>query len=97
MNVIGKKGEVAFAFNDLEVRRQCFWNFFIPRLLGEAAGLLEVIQNGLFAEAAERRDANITRGITTWDEVADGADKRQQCNGTKPNSSIGSVNRDHSN
>ena len=39
--------------------------------MSEAAALLEDIQNGLFNEAAERRDANITRGISEWDAVAD--------------------------
>ncbi|MGB3469451.1 MAG: proline--tRNA ligase [Erythrobacter sp.] len=39
--------------------------------LGEACGLLEAIQSALFTEAAERRDANITRGLTEWDAVVD--------------------------
>jgi len=61
------------------LRRDALWNAETGKLatafpekdafLGEVAGLLEAIQNGLFTEAAERRDVNITRGITTWDEV----------------------------
>lgn len=34
-----------------------------------AANMLEDIQGALFTQAAERRDANITRGVTQWGEV----------------------------
>jgi len=63
------------------LRRDALWNAETGKLattfpekdafLGEAAALLETIQNDLFNEAAERRDANITRGLTTWEAVAD--------------------------
>ncbi|MEO0690412.1 MAG: proline--tRNA ligase [Pseudomonadota bacterium] len=63
------------------LRRDALWNLETGKLatsfperdafLGEAAALLEDMQNGLFNEAAERRDANITRGISEWDAVAD--------------------------
>jgi len=45
---------------------------FTPRADAVAglSALLEDIQNALFNEAAERRDANITRGVTSLDEVA---------------------------
>lgn len=62
------------------LRRDQLWNTQTGKLatsfperdafLGEASGLLEAIQNALFTEAAERRDANITRGLTDWDAVA---------------------------
>jgi prolyl-tRNA synthetase len=38
--------------------------------IAQAGALLEDIQQGLFDEARERRDANITRGVTSFDEVA---------------------------
>ena len=63
------------------LRRDQLWNAdngkpamqFIARddFSSQAASLLEEIQHALFTEAAERRDANITRGITEWDAVAD--------------------------
>ncbi|MEM6584649.1 MAG: proline--tRNA ligase [Pseudomonadota bacterium] len=63
------------------LRRDQLWNAdngkpamqFIARddFASQASALLEEIQNALFSEAAERRDANITRGITEWDAVAD--------------------------
>ena len=37
--------------------------------LGKASAMLEEIQTKLFAQAAERRDANITRGISSLDEL----------------------------
>jgi prolyl-tRNA synthetase len=40
------------------------------QFLAEAGAMLEDIQRSLFTEAAERRDASITRGITGWDAVA---------------------------
>ncbi len=62
------------------LRRDALWNAekgkpafqFVERdaFTGSAATMLEEIQDGMFAEARERRDANITRGITTMDEVA---------------------------
>ncbi len=63
------------------LRRDALWDVDTGKLatsfpereafLGEAAKLLENIQNGLFTEAAERRDANITRGVADWDAVVD--------------------------
>ena len=63
------------------LRRDALWNLETGKLatsfperdafMGEAAALLEEIQNGLFAEAAARRDANITRGLTEWDAVTE--------------------------
>ena len=63
------------------LRRDALWNLETGKLatsfperdafVGEAAALLEEIQNGLFAEAAARRDANITRGLTEWDAVTE--------------------------
>ena len=38
--------------------------------VARAGALLEEIQQGLFDEARERRDANITRGVTSLDDVA---------------------------
>ena len=62
------------------LRRDALWNAdngkpafaFTPRedIIVRAAMLLEEIQQGLFDEAAARRDANITRGVTDWAEVA---------------------------
>ncbi len=37
----------------------------------QAPSLLEAIQDALFVQAAQRRDANITRGLTEWDAVVD--------------------------
>ncbi|KWV92979.1 proline--tRNA ligase [Erythrobacter sp. YT30] len=61
------------------LRRDALWNAdsgkpnmqFIARekFASQAASLLEDIQASLFAEAASRRDANITRGIKEWGEV----------------------------
>jgi len=62
------------------LRRDAIWNMengksnfaFTPRdeFTAQAPALLEEIQHNLFREAAERRDANITRGVTSTDEVA---------------------------
>ncbi len=62
------------------LRRDALWNLdngksnfaFTPRdeFTANAAALLEEIQQNLFNEARERRDANITRGVTSMDEVA---------------------------
>lgn len=62
------------------LRRDALWNVengkpafqFVERdaFKASAASLLEEIQDGLFAEARERRDANITRGVRSMDEVA---------------------------
>ena len=62
------------------LRRDAIWNMengksnfaFTPRdeFTAQAPALLEEIQHNLFREAAERRDANITRGVTSMDEVA---------------------------
>ncbi|MBO9604025.1 MAG: proline--tRNA ligase [Novosphingobium sp.] len=38
--------------------------------VGDACATLEAIQSGLLEQARERRDANITRGVTSVDEVA---------------------------
>ena len=62
------------------LRRDQLWNAengkpnfdFTERegFVANAASMLEEIQQSMFDEAAERRDANITRGITSMDEVA---------------------------
>ena len=62
------------------IRRDNLWNMengkanfaFTPRdeAVAGLATLLENIQQSLFDEAAARRDANITRGVTSLDEVA---------------------------
>ncbi|WP_137679243.1 aminoacyl--tRNA ligase-related protein [Aurantiacibacter suaedae] len=62
------------------LRRDAIWNmetgksaFTYPQredFVAGAAGLLAEIQSALYAEAAARRDANITRGVTSMDEVA---------------------------
>ncbi len=62
------------------LRRDDLWkaengkpNFaFTPReeFAAAASGILEDIQQSLFTQARDRRDANITRGVTTMDEVA---------------------------
>ncbi|MEM6856234.1 MAG: proline--tRNA ligase [Pseudomonadota bacterium] len=62
------------------MRRDALWNLdngkpamdfvALADFVAAAPATLEAIQSGLFAEAAERRDANITRGITEWDAVA---------------------------
>ncbi|MEP3051751.1 MAG: proline--tRNA ligase [Erythrobacter sp.] len=62
------------------LRRDQLWNqetgkvaFASPAhgdVAGEIGSMLEDIQNNLFEEARERRDANITRGITEWPQVA---------------------------
>ena len=61
------------------LRRDALWNLETGKLAtsfpereafrGEATSILEAIQENLFNEAAERRDANITRGVTDWDQV----------------------------
>jgi len=61
------------------LRRDAVWNMetgkpamhFVARgeFTASAAALLEEIQQGLFEEARTRRDANITRGLASWDEV----------------------------
>ena len=38
--------------------------------IARASTVLEEIQTNLFTEARDRRDANITRGVTSMDEVA---------------------------
>ncbi|MEM7688137.1 MAG: proline--tRNA ligase [Pseudomonadota bacterium] len=63
------------------LRRDALWNTETGKLatnfpereafVSEAAALLETFQNELFTAAAERRDANITRGVTEWDQVVD--------------------------
>ena len=63
------------------LRRDALWNHengktamaFTPRaeFLGEAPRLLEDIQASLFTEARDRRDANITRGVTEWSQVTE--------------------------
>jgi len=63
------------------LRRDAVWNLengkpamhFVPRgeFVAGAAALLGEIQQGLFDEARKRRDANITRGLSDWDEVCD--------------------------
>jgi prolyl-tRNA synthetase len=62
------------------LRRDRLWNAengkpdfdFTERegFVARAGALLEEIQQGMFDEARERRDANITRGVTTLDQVA---------------------------
>ena len=61
------------------LRRDALWNMdngkpamaFTPRdeFVGDAAALLEDIQNGMFEEARTRRDANITRDVGHWHDV----------------------------
>ena len=61
------------------LRRDALWNAETGKLatefpekeafIAKAAALLEEIQERLFSEAAERRDANITRDVTEWDAV----------------------------
>jgi prolyl-tRNA synthetase len=63
------------------LRRDALWNTesgkpamqFVPRdeFISGTAALLEEIQHVLFENARERRDANITRGLTRWDDVRD--------------------------
>ena len=63
------------------LRRDALWDLQTGKLASDfpersafleaAPALLEAIQNGLFTQAAERRDANITRGVTQWDAVVD--------------------------
>ena len=63
------------------MRRDALWNLengktamsFTPRdeFVSGASKLLEDIQDSLYAEARDRRDANITRGLTEWSEVAE--------------------------
>ncbi|MEM1051892.1 MAG: proline--tRNA ligase [Pseudomonadota bacterium] len=61
------------------MRRDALWNMetgkaamaFTARgdFVKDAAWLLQDIQESLFKEAKERRDANITRGLTKWHDV----------------------------
>ncbi len=63
------------------LRRDRLWNAdngkpdmqFVPvdEFTRNAPALIEEIQSSLFEEARERRDANITRGLTQWSEVTD--------------------------
>ena len=63
------------------IRRDRLWNLDNGKLATDfpekdafVAGidqLLVDIQDSLFAEARERRDANITRGFTAWEDVAE--------------------------
>ncbi|MEE4204961.1 MAG: aminoacyl--tRNA ligase-related protein [Erythrobacter sp.] len=63
------------------LRRDALWNAengkpamqFTPRgdFASGVGSLLEEIQQGLFEEARTRRDANITRGLGSWNEVTD--------------------------
>ncbi len=63
------------------LRRDKLWNTETGKLatafteradfLAGAGGLLDTIQQSLFDEAAARRDANITRGLTQWNEVVE--------------------------
>ncbi len=63
------------------LRRDKLWNsetgkvaFVTPKrddVAGEMGAMLEEIQANLFNEARERRDANITSGMSEWSEVAD--------------------------
>jgi prolyl-tRNA synthetase len=67
------------------LRRDQLWNeangkpaFNYPAhgdFVAEAGALLEAIQSALYNEARDRRDANITRGVTEWAAVADHFDK----------------------
>lgn len=62
------------------IRRSDLWNLengktnfdFTDRegFIAEAPAMLEQIQQDMFDEARERRDANIKRGVTSMDEVA---------------------------
>jgi len=62
------------------LRRDAIWNletgksaFTYPQredFIAGASDLLAEIQQELYTKAVERRDANITRGVTTMDEVA---------------------------
>ncbi len=55
-----------------------FQNHSCMGFSSQAPSLLEAIQQGMLAEARERRDANITRGIDNMDTLADFfADKKQ--------------------
>jgi len=63
------------------LRRDRLWNtdngkpaFTYPahgEFVGEAGALLEAIQQDLYEEARVRRDANITLGVTEWQQVVD--------------------------
>ncbi len=63
------------------LRRDKLWNsetgkvaFVTPKrddVAGEMGAMLEEIQANLFNEARERRDANVTSGMSEWSEVAD--------------------------
>ena len=55
---IADNGKTNFAFTDR------------AEFIASAGRLLEEIQDGMFAEASQRRDSNITRGVRTLDDVA---------------------------
>jgi prolyl-tRNA synthetase len=67
------------------LRRDQLWNagngkpaFIYPahaEFVSGAGALLEEIQSSLYEEARNRRDANITRGVTDWQAVVDHFDK----------------------
>ncbi|MGY6638280.1 MAG: proline--tRNA ligase [Erythrobacter sp.] len=67
------------------LRRDQLWNtgngkpaFTYPareEFVARAGELLESIQQALYTEARERRDANITRGVTEWQGVIDHFEK----------------------
>ena len=67
------------------LRRDQLWNaangkpaFTYPahaEFVSGAGALLEDIQSSLYEEARNRRDANITRGVTDWQAVVDHFDK----------------------
>ena len=46
-------------------------NRFYNPVTGEAVATLEAIQQGLFAEARDRRDANIAQGIDSMEALAE--------------------------
>ncbi|MBV7260008.1 proline--tRNA ligase [Erythrobacter crassostreae] len=63
------------------IRRDKLWNPETGKLansfpqrdefISGISDLLEDIQNSLYTEARDRRDANITRGVTEWSEVTE--------------------------
>jgi len=67
------------------LRRDQLWNtangkpaFTYPaqdEFVAGASAMLETIQSSLYQEARDRRDANITRGVTDWQAVADHFEK----------------------
>jgi prolyl-tRNA synthetase len=68
-----ENGVVSMLRRDRMWNDECRTNFSTPSI-DECAGgigeLLEEMQQGMFEEAQQRRDANITRGVTSMDEVA---------------------------